>query len=249
EISQVLRHAWEMRSVWFDYYFLDENCSYHLLSLLETARPGLKLGDRLPLWVIPSETVRAVAEAGLLQEARYRPARNTVLQERMRLMDRDLQELAQRIALAAPAADPDPLGRLAPVQQARVIELALDYLAYRQSPRFGAAQPNAARVSELLLARSRLEVPDQTPALAAPALWPGAGHKPARARLSYGIEDRRQFLELAASPALHDISDPEGGYTRGARVNILKGALRYYPEEAKVELEQFDILDIMSLSS
>ena len=42
ETSQMLRHVWEMRSAWFDYYFLDENCSYHLLSLLETARPGLR---------------------------------------------------------------------------------------------------------------------------------------------------------------------------------------------------------------
>jgi hypothetical protein len=78
EICQLLRHVWEMRSAWFDYYFLDENCSYHLLSLLETARPGLKLTDRFHWWAIPSETVRAVAEAGLLEETpRFRPARNT----------------------------------------------------------------------------------------------------------------------------------------------------------------------------
>ncbi|MDR3578435.1 MAG: DUF4105 domain-containing protein [Oryzomonas sp.] len=65
EIGQLLRHVWEMRSAWFDYYFLDENCSYHLLSLLETARPGLRLTDRFPWWAIPSETVRAVSVAGL----------------------------------------------------------------------------------------------------------------------------------------------------------------------------------------
>jgi hypothetical protein len=249
EIDQLLRHVWEMRSAWFDYYFLDENCSYHLLSLLETARPGLRLTNRYHGWTIPSETVRAVAEAGLLKEVRFRPARNTVLQERARLMDSSQQELAKRISLGDLAADSDLLRRLAPVQQARVVELAQDYLAYRQSPRFGGAEQKAGKVSELLLLRSRLDVPDQTPAIPAPQLWPGEGHKPLRARISFGIEDRRQFIELAGSPAYHDILDPEGGFTRGARVSLLRGALRYYPQAGKAELEQLDIIDIMSLSS
>jgi hypothetical protein len=249
EISQMLRHLWEMSSARFDYYFLDENCSYHLLSLFEAARPTLRLTDRFPWWAIPSETVRAVAEAGLLQEVRYRPARNTVLLERMRLMDADLERLSKSMALGELPAHGDAVKRLAPVQQAQVVELALDYLAYRHSPKFGAAEPDAVKVSELLLARSRLEVPDQTPSIPAPAVWPGSGHRAARARIGYGIQDRRHFIELAASPAYHDLLDPEGGFTAGARVNVLSGALRYYPEAGKVELERFDLVDLMSLSS
>jgi hypothetical protein len=251
EISQLLRHVWEMRQARFDYYFLDENCSYHLLSLLEAARPTLRLTDRFDWWAIPSETVRAVAEAGLLNEIRFRPARNTLLQERMRLMDSGLQQLARSLALGELAADSGSLRRLAPVQQARVVELALDYLAYRHSPKFGAAAEQGAGSvsSELLMTRSRLDVPDQTPSIPAPLVWPGDGHKPARARIGYGIEDRRQFIELAASPAYHDILDPEGGYLPGARVSVLRGALRYYPEEDKAELEQFDLIDLMSFSS
>jgi hypothetical protein len=249
QLAQLLRHLWEMRSAWFDYYFLDENCSYQLLSLLETARSDLRLTGRFRGWAIPSETVRAVAEAGLLQEVRYRPARNTVLQERLRFMDGELQELARGLALGESAVGSDAFGRLAPEDQAKVIELALDYLAYRQSLRFAAAEPKAGRVGELLLARSRLEVPDQTPTIAAPRVPPGQGHKPARARVAYGVEDRRQFIELAASPAFHDLLDPDGGYTRGAQVKLLSGALRYYPEAGAAELEALTIIDIMSLSS
>jgi hypothetical protein len=248
ESRQLLRHVWEMRSAWFVYYFLRENCSYELLSLLEAARPGLRLTDRLPWWAIPSETVRAVAEAGLLSTIRYRPARNTVLQQRMRLMEPGHQVLAKRLALGEAAAGSQELQWLAPVEQARIQELAFDYLAYRQSPRFGGVEPNAGRVSELLTARSRLDVPDQTPAIAAPKVWPGAGHDPARARISYGIEDRQQFVELAGSPAYHELMDPEGGFTRGASVNLSSGALRYYPQESKVELDRFEVIDIMSLT-
>jgi hypothetical protein len=248
EISQLLRHVWEMRAVWFDYYFLDENCSYHLLSLLETARPGLQLTDRFPLWAIPSETVRVVTEAGLVQKVRFRAARNTILQERLQLMDASQQELAKHISLGDPAAAPQLLQGLAPKEQARVVELALDYLAYRQSPRFGAAEEIPGRLNGLLMVRSRLEVPDQTPVIKAPEVAPGTGHKPARAGIGYGIEDRRHFVEVSASPGYHDLLDSEGGYTRGARVSLLRGALRYYPEAEKAELEQFDVIDVMSLS-
>jgi len=249
EIDQLLRHLWEMRSAWFDYYFLDENCSYHLLSLLDTARPGLDLAGRFPRWVIPSETVRAVADAGLVEEVRFRPARNTILQERLLRMDARLQDSAKRLSLGGLSTGSAQLHSLPEVQQAQVIDLALDYTLYRQSPKFGAQEPNTGRVSELLLARSRLAVPDQTPAIPAPKVWPGAGHQPARARIGYGFEDRRQFIEVAGGPAYHDIMDPQGGFTRGARVNLLQGELRYYPEEGKAELERFDIIDIMSMSS
>ncbi len=249
ETGQLLRHAWEMRSAWFDYYFLDENCSYHILSLLEAARPGLRLTDRFPLWAIPSETVRAVAEAGLVDEVRFRPARNTVLQERARLMDSRLQIVAKRLATGELEPDSDPMRRISPVEQAQVIELALDYAAYRQSPRFGREEQSAGTVSKLLKTRSMLDVPDQTPVIPAPDIWPGAGHKPARAGVGYGLEDRRQFLELTISPGYHDIFDPEGGFTRGARVSLMNTALRYYPEENTAQVERIDVIDIMSLSS
>jgi hypothetical protein len=248
ETGQLLRHVWEMREAWFDYYFLDENCSYHLLSLLEAARTGLRLTDRFPLWAIPSETVRAVTEAGLLKEVRFRPARNTVLLERARLMDSPLQVLAKHLALGEAAADTETMLRITPAEQAQAIELALDYAAYRQSPRFGGEEQNTGRVSELLRTRSRLDAPDQTPVIPAPEVWPGEGHKPARAGIGYGFEDRRQFIEITASPAFHDIFDPEGGFTAGARLNLMNSALRYYPEDGKAEIERINLIDIMSLS-
>ena len=39
EVDFMLRHLWELLPVYFDYYFIDENCSYQLLALLEAARP------------------------------------------------------------------------------------------------------------------------------------------------------------------------------------------------------------------
>ena len=35
ELSRLLDHLWELGGIYFKYYFFQENCSYHLLSLLE----------------------------------------------------------------------------------------------------------------------------------------------------------------------------------------------------------------------
>jgi len=42
EVYRLLRHVWELDDIYFEYYFFDENCAYHLLSLLEVARPTLQ---------------------------------------------------------------------------------------------------------------------------------------------------------------------------------------------------------------
>jgi hypothetical protein len=248
EISRMLRHVWEMHPARFDYYFLDENCSYHLLSLLEVARPGLDLTSRFSLTTIPSETIRVVAEAGLIEEVRYRPARITVLRERAALMDDNLQDLAKSMTAGGPDKNAEQLRQLSPADRARVMELALDYAAYLQSPKFGGETLAAGTVPDLLLARSRLEVPDQTPVIPQPGIPPGEGHNPARIGIGFGFEDRRQFIEFTASPGYHEIFDPEGGFTPGASVSLLKTAVRYYPEKSEAELERFDLIDIMSLS-
>ncbi len=248
EIDRLLRHVWELQSAWFDYYFLDENCSYNLLSLLDAARPGLHLTDRFSLWVIPSETIRAVIDAGLVDSVRFRPARNTILRERAERMAGRRQLLAKRLTLGELRFDAEEMTRLAPEERAQVIDLALDYAVYRNNVRFSGGEQDPVTITELLAARSRLEVPDQTPDVPLPAVWPGRGHKPARASLGYGFEDRRQFLEIAAAPGYHDLFDPQGGFTPGSRVMALGTALRYYPQEEKIELERFDLLDIMSLS-
>lgn len=66
ETERMAEHVWELQQIRFDYFFFDENCSFRLLELLEIARPGIELTRHLPLPAIPTDTVRAVKDAGLL---------------------------------------------------------------------------------------------------------------------------------------------------------------------------------------
>lgn len=76
ERERLVEHLWEVaHSGQFKYYFFDENCSWHMLSLLEAARPQVDLKSLSPLVTIPSETIRDIKNQGLTtEEPRFRPS-------------------------------------------------------------------------------------------------------------------------------------------------------------------------------
>ncbi|MBY0515567.1 MAG: DUF4105 domain-containing protein [Bacteriovoracaceae bacterium] len=76
QIDRMVEHMWELGPTYFDYKFFTENCSYHVLSLMEVGNPDLNLTNRLPsLYVIPIDTVRVVIEEpNLVAGSRYRPS-------------------------------------------------------------------------------------------------------------------------------------------------------------------------------
>jgi hypothetical protein len=250
EIERFLMHVWEMQRAYFDYYFLDENCAYHLLSLLEVARPGLMLTDKLRWGVIPADTIREVTKHDdLFNEVRFRPARNTILRERLRGMTGTQQDTAKRLAKGKLKPEAASLRRLDPKNQARVLELALDYAAYQQMSEPDKANHNGDNSFTLLRARSQLKVPDQTPRISMPEIRPDQGHSSARVGIGYGVESSLgRFAQVMIRPAYHDLIDPEGGYTRGAQIDFLDVTLRYDRDEKSLDLQQLDFIDVVSLS-
>lgn len=249
EIDRMLMHAWELGRVHFDYYFLDENCSYHLLSLFEVAQPGLRLTERFRWWAIPADTVRLVAEQpGLLKDVVYRPARSTILRHRLSEADAHERSLAKQFAEGTLVPTDPLLSTLSVADRARVLELAFEYLNYAGLIRPEVPRHAARTAIQLLKARSELETAQQASRIPEPAVRPDQGHNTARLALGYGQKDGSDFVELGLRPAYHDLLDPEGGYVRGAQIDFLALRLRYYMGEDSVRLENASVIDIASLA-
>lgn len=65
EVSFSLKLLWEYSfNAQIPYYFIDENCSYRLLSFLEAVRPNVELVTDLSPVVLPADTVRLLLEKG-----------------------------------------------------------------------------------------------------------------------------------------------------------------------------------------
>jgi hypothetical protein len=82
--------------------------------------------------------------------------------QRLRSMQPPLRKLAKALSDGAIQSNDNSMRQLAPEQQAQVLELSYDYVAYLRASK--GDWPQAAALSrELLLARSGLEVGAATP--------------------------------------------------------------------------------------
>lgn len=248
EVLCMMMHAWELKSAQFDYYFIDENCSYQLLSLLEAARPSLHLLDQFGLWAVPADTVRAVADVNdLISSATFRPSRRTVLQERTKNIEPELQNIAKCIGDDQCPVDFVSQEGLSHMDQSKVLELAMDYVGYRYAGEKEDTAENDPLLMNILKARSKLDIPPQTPHIEHPPERPDQGHRSSRAELTYGYENDLQFFQVSLRPVLHDLMDPPGGYIDGAQLEFLNAAGRYYVSDNKLVLEYLNFVDIASI--
>jgi hypothetical protein len=245
------RHVWELGGTWFDYWYLDENCSYHLLGALEAAAPRLDLRSRVrgPV-VLPADTVKAIQETpGLVRAVRYRPSIRAQFLARAGALSP-----AGRDALAAIDRDPSaPLAAgTAPAEQAAVLDAAVDLVDLRhfQDLVLGKDPAVAAVRQKLLERRSAVRVPSAP--LEAPVpeeRAPHLGH--GSARLGFGGGDSRElgaFASLDLRVALHDLADPQEGYPDLAQIEFLPTRLRLFTGTGRVELEDLSLVRIVSLN-
>jgi hypothetical protein len=247
EVDRVLRHAWELLPAYWAYYFFDENCSYHLLRLIQVARPELDLAAPFQWWALPTDTVRAVtAEPGLTAKATYRPASATLIAQRAASMSDEERRLTKELSVRSTGVNDPRLTALPAPRAAAVLEASHDYVEYRRAS--GKTDVADARLlaRELLLARSRIDAPSQAPAPRPPAR-PDEGHASSRTSLGLGTQARRDFAELRLRPTYHDILDPGEGYVPGAQTEFFHFNFRRY-RGGGTQLESLVPIDILSLS-
>lgn len=248
EVDQLGRHAWEVRTINFDYYFLTENCSYHMLSLLEVARPGSELTDGFSIKAIPSDTVRAIVDAGMVENINYRPSMTTTIAQQAKLLDHAQLEKVRALGAAEQAVQSLAGTHESQVTTSRILELAFDYSRYRALRNPSVRDENTDKSYQLLKARSELPAGNVWPEIQWPLLRPEQGHRTTRLALGGGRQDGRDFISARLRPAYHDILDPLPGYSRGAQINFLDLRGRYFPDNNSLKLDKFTIIDILSLT-
>lgn len=248
ETERVIRHLWELRNIYFEYYFFDENCSFHLLSLFEVARPELELSNRFFGWAIPIDTIRVlIRNPNTLGEIVFRPGRRNMLGYRLQSLQQHEQLAAQRLAEGSLEISSEKLQALPQERAAQVLELGYEYLQYQVVRGKIKQEESKERSYNLLLARSKLDVPAENNSMPQPQVRPDEGHETFRFSLGGGFDDDRAFYEFGFRPAYHDLLDPPGGYTKGAQIQFFNIRARH-TEEENVQLEEFTPVDIISLS-
>ena len=249
ETDRLLMHAWEMGNAYFDYFFFKENCSYHILSLLEYANPELRLRDRFHLWTIPADTVRAVVDyPGLVGSATYRPSRSTIIKRKRALLTTDELNLSRRLMLDPELAGDHSFTALPLLRRALVLDLASDYLRYKGESDDPEITVYKDRNRRILTERSKLLVPSEEIEIRPYTKQPDKGHRTTRMTVGGGWRNDDTFEEVSVRALYHDLLDPEEGYTPDAQIEALGVTVRHYNRAEHTRVERATLINIVSLS-
>jgi Domain of unknown function (DUF4105) len=249
QVRRLLMHSWEMGNASFDYFFFKENCSYHLLALLDYADPSLHLTDEFLVWTVPADTVRLIAsKPGLVSGIAYRPSRSNVIRRKRESLPANEGELAHRITQDLGELTTPTFAQLGLAKQAFLLDLASDYLRYRVETTDSPPPELKERNRAILTARSQLRIPSPEFTVVPFAKQPELGHKTSRASLGSGWRNDDTFEEISVRAGYHDLLDPEVGYTPNAQIELASISLRHYNRVDQTRVERATLANVMSLS-
>lgn len=246
ETEKLVKHLWELKDVNFDYYFLDENCSYRLLELIEVARPSIELTDEFILTAIPVDTVRAMDNAQLIEAVSYRPAQATEIQYILEILPDSHQDLVIGLSMDIDVVNTKEFTELSTKKQKKIVDLAYKYLRY-QNTKY-ARDPVVAKRSYKLLQKlssypGEIDIDTEIPV----PLPPEKAHKSKRITVALGERLNNKYADLGFKMAFHDLEDNKNGFLQGAQINVINLNLRA-EENVGLRLYQLTFVDVFSLT-
>ncbi|WP_239027778.1 Lnb N-terminal periplasmic domain-containing protein [Geomonas subterranea] len=246
EVDKLLLHALELQRIASDYYFLDENCSYNLLFLIEAARPTLHLSDRTGLLVHPTNTIEIAKDSGILDEAVYRPSQGARIVKIASLLDEERQQAALDVAqgtrhpgsvTAAPGTEQD---------KREVLDLAAELVQLRLARKELEQDAYSKLYLKILAERSALGTGSEAAYAVAPPAPPDAGHHTSKIGLGGGVRRGEWYGAVHLQPEFHSLLDPDQGYLKGAQIKFFDTLVDYVPETGRPRLRSLHLLDILS---
>ncbi len=250
EIQRLLEHTWEMGLAYFDYYFLYENCSYHLLSLLEVARPGLALRGEFPLWVIPTETVRLLYASGLVSGVEFRGAFEKKLNFQYRLLSKEAQRVFDESLDNRSGARFEDISRF----NVPTFDLVLEYLTFdRYRQRRNETEADKKERHTLLVKRAEIANTDSDSNVLAlhekilsDRARPELGEPPMKWSMGVGAYAKSRFVTLRGRFALHDLLEPIPGYLPDTTLELMSVEARFYDQSHKLVLANWTLVNLES---
>ena len=249
-VDLIVAHFWELGPTSADYWYLTENCSYFVLTLLEVGDPNLNLTDRLKKYVIPTDTVQVVWNTpGLVKSLTFRPSTRTELFARLRELS---EEEKNWVATTVATRKLQPgLSSWTSVRQQKTLDAAIDHMDYRYSVAIQKrGTPEEQFKNQLLGLRSQIpEITERLKIEPPVREAPQSGHG-SRA-VSFGVSDSDSQGGSALFHyrfAFHDFLDPRVGYPEYAQIIFFDFGFAYFEKTRHLEMNRLTLFEVASLT-
>lgn len=249
QVNRVVDHLWELSHAHFDYYYFTENCSYHILGLLNVAYDKTNLLDSLnSFYVLPIDTVKVMKDLGLTESKKVRGSvYRKLIDQTKDLTNEELQLIneAAENPKASKKFEAYSDEKAANLQDATIS--ALDYLKAEKvllnDPKTRAEREellvqraiNPHISEEIVIDQAKMNAPDE-------------GHDSSRVGVSTGYNDGQgAFGGFEWRAAQHDILDPSQGHLKNSQVvmfdvRVKNKTIDY--DKHKFVLDRFRLFDL-----
>ncbi|MCX7771089.1 MAG: DUF4105 domain-containing protein [Proteobacteria bacterium] len=246
EVRRMFLHLWELKDIYQYYYFFDENCSYNILFLIESARPTVRLVDKFRYWVIPVDTIRTVISEGLVEKINYRPSIHTRIKNLSKAVSEERYE--KILKLVGGQINPQEVvnsANFSLLEKQKILEISAEILQYRYFKKEITKEDYQKRYFQVLSARSKFPMSEESKILEMPSS-PETGHESSRLKIGTGIYNGNGYLDISFRPAYHDITNNDRGYIEGSQIIFTDFNFKYLKN--KFFLERADLINIISLT-
>lgn len=244
QVEYLTEHLWELGAARSRYFFVGENCSYHLLSLLEAIEPRWNLRSQFHAMTLPLDTIRALdrqasAQGVFWTSVRFRPALLDRLMNRLRLLTTEERREFDLVRVSHVVTGHE---------SAAVLDALLDWQTHQTANRTDGGNPFGVELEgHLLLARAQMASRLSPEPGSESTEYPQDGHRSSKISLSIANENGWRALGLQWRPVVHDIYEPSLGYAPYSSLVIGQIDIQYFPERGDVSLQEVTLAEVVNL--
>lgn len=242
QIKHLLLSVWEFGPHFANYYYFDDNCSYVMLMLMETADLNWNLTGRVGAWSTPSSCLKAVVDQeAVVQKSRFRPSALSRFQERYDGMSATERERFLRLFEA---------GKADPAETPRVMDAALEYIDFQEKLAGTQAPVRYASVrNSVLMQRTQTRAAPEPLRRAPDDRDPR--HAVAESWMMFSGAERSDgggaFPRLSWQPVLHDLLGDNHGFAEDMQLQIMPMTFSLDPESQAIALDRLDMLNVITV--
>ncbi|EQC48261.1 PF13387 domain protein [Bacteriovorax sp. BSW11_IV] len=237
-----MAHLFEMQKARFDYFYFTENCSYHVLSLLDAIRPDWDLMRELDSFLPPVQTIYALYQQdNIVKNVKYRPSIFKKAWTRFENLSKDEKENFFLLI--------EGKKKLNQIGDVNVIDAYSDYIDYKYSKdleaKTGAHHEKANDLKfDVNLRRSEIKEKSQDLDFSREFInSPDRGHDTKRIRLGGAKSHDTYGIDLEYRFSFHDFLDNKKGFIPFSSTQM--GIVKFrFDDEITAKVEDFTVVAV-----
>jgi len=249
DINLLVAHIWELLGNKFDYFFIDENCAFHIAKLLELVLTEPLINDE-SLWVLPSSVAKGLSQniyqqKSLVSAVNFIPSSETVLHNNAQQQPNEHRVITQSLVNNNFNFDQVDYQQLTSSEKKSIVESLFQYLNVNQQKQpentaFGQAK------KQLMKERFSLPIGKSPTTIVQTKSAPHHSINPSK--YSLGLASLDQGAQyLTAGFRLNYFDNLSFNNTKQPFANLEMIDIELVAIDSKLRIAKIDLIDIDSL--